>query len=103
MFKQAKYFFEPLIETELNLIAQTEIEKQQLKQIIFCHLIFVFLSHGQRNMRPSLTTIIKENQFDYQLIDKLSQLEPTINQELVEKSLTFILTNIQARLETATV
>jgi len=103
MFQQAKYFFEPLIETELNLIAQNETERKWLQQIIFHHLVFVFLSHGQKNTRPSLIKVIKENKFDYQLISKLNQLEPAINQELLEKSLTFILTNIQARLETAAV
>ena len=99
MFNRANYFFEPLIEKEIDLIAHSETEKKLVNRIILYRLVFVFLSQTEQNLRPAVIEMLKDHLYDYDLVQKLNQVNSNINAELLERSLSFILDNIQSRLE----
>ncbi len=94
-----QYFFEPLIKTELDLLAKDKGERELMLKIVLYHLLFTFYSHTPENLHQTLTLKLKDDLYDFNLIDKLSALNPKINQEVIERALQFILSQIQTRLE----
>ncbi len=102
MFKKPQYFFEPLVLEEFELIAKDKTELKWLKKIVFNHLLFVILSRTPSNLRPQTIKLIKEQLYSDRLLEQLSQLNPKLNLEIIEQALSFILTQVQTRLENAT-
>jgi len=101
MFNKPSYFFEPLIENELDLYAHNGKEKETIKKIVFYHLLFAILSQTPENLRPAIVQEIKTHLYQFDLIERLVRVNPKINDELIERSISFILTQVQSRLENA--
>ena len=94
-----QYFFEPLVKTELELLAKDSTERELLTQVVLYHLLFTFYSHTPPNLHPALTEKLKNNLYNFELTAELARLNPKINQEVVERALRFILSQVQSRLE----
>ena len=99
MFTQSRYFFEPLINEEIDLIAQNSSERKLMLRVVLNRLIFVFFSQTKKSQHPELLDLLTKKLHDDHLMTDLAQLNPEINSELIERSLAHVLQNIQSRLE----